>query len=291
MCTYCSLFGPGYVGGYQKNVRLGNLVTKPLTKFSDVIGKAGVLVVHKSTEYHKNADEAVKNFLKVLGNAKRDVLNVQNSKRLEQITENHKRLVPIVKTVIKLGQHNFPFQGAHDDGQLLLEDSKSQTNKPEKVVNEGNFWEFLRFRIDAGDETLKEHLENTSSRATYISKTVQHELIECCGEEIVNTIVRKIRDAGEYSTIFDETTDVSHRSQLSLSIEYVSKEGVAEDFIEFLNLHKELDNMRLEDAEEVDDEPFFEPKMSGIDQGKIVVTAMTNKGFDPLLCVGIATSG
>ncbi|KAJ8881651.1 hypothetical protein PR048_018137 [Dryococelus australis] len=80
--------------------------------------------------------------------------------------------------------------------------------------------------------------------------------------------MRKIHDAGEYSIIFDETTDVSHRSQLSLK----------------------LDNMRLEDAK-VDDEPFFQSKISGIDLGKTVVKAITNKGFDHILCVDIATDG
>ncbi|KAJ8874146.1 hypothetical protein PR048_024988 [Dryococelus australis] len=142
-------------------------------------------------------------------------------------TDKRERLVPILKTVIKLGQQNIPFRGAHDDGQLLLVISHRRIN-------------------------------------------LKNELIECCGEEIVNTIVKKMHDAGEYSIIFDKTADVSHRSQLSLSIQYVSKEG---------------------DAEEVDDEPFFEPKISGIDQGKIVVKAITNKGFDPLLCVGIASDG
>jgi len=61
-------------------------------------------------------------------------------------------------------------------------------------------------------------LETTSSKATYISHTSQEEIIQCCKEEILFQIGENIREIQYFSIIFDETTDVSHISQMSLSI-------------------------------------------------------------------------
>jgi len=43
----------------------------------------------------------------------------------------------------------------------------------------------LKFRVNADDSALKD-LMNASARATYISKTVQNELAECCGNLILS---------------------------------------------------------------------------------------------------------
>ena len=50
--------------------------------------------------------------------------------------------------------------------------------------------------MDAEDTVFKHHLQTQSSRATYISKTVQKELISCCGYMTpkVNLIDRGKRD-------------------------------------------------------------------------------------------------
>ena len=39
-------------------------------------------------------------------------------------------------------------------------------------VNRGNFQSLLRFRVDAGDQVLKEHLGTASLNATYTSKEI-----------------------------------------------------------------------------------------------------------------------
>ena len=41
----------------------------------------------------------------------------------------------------------------------------------------GNFQALLQFRIDAGDEVLKHHLETTGQNALYTSKETQNEMI------------------------------------------------------------------------------------------------------------------
>ncbi|CAF4586495.1 unnamed protein product, partial [Didymodactylos carnosus] len=59
------------------------------------------------------------------------------------------------------------------------------------------FRALLRYRVDAGDEMLKEHLISAPQNATYISKTTQNELINCCvrtGEGLAKLILEELNE-------------------------------------------------------------------------------------------------
>lgn len=103
------------------------------------------------------------------------------------------------------------------------------------ITNEGNFKAILKLMIRSGDTVLADHLENLAANATYISKTIQNQLINCCGKEILNTIIESANNSGFHSVIFDETTDISTNSQLSVVIRYVKKSEIREDFIGFFD--------------------------------------------------------
>jgi len=103
----------------------------------------------------------------------------------------------------------------------------------------------LAFRVESGDSVLKEHLLTTSKKATYVSKEIQNELIQLCGNEILKHIVRKVRAAKYFAIIADETSDSSPREQLFLCIRYVDEklndnnEAVAilkEEFVCFIGM-------------------------------------------------------
>jgi hypothetical protein len=76
-----------------------------------------------------------------------------------------------------------------DDGSLLEETAD------DLVVNEGNFRELLRFRIASGDSVLANHLRETGAKATYISKTIQNQLLDCCRQEIMSIILNYVTSA------------------------------------------------------------------------------------------------
>lgn len=78
-----------------------------------------------------------------------------------------------------------------------------------------------------------------NNNATYISKTTTNELINHCGNEVLSILLNRIHKAKYYCVLFDETTDISHISQLRLSIRYIYENIVREDFIGFIDLHKE----------------------------------------------------
>jgi len=85
-------------------------------------------------------------------------------------------------------------------------------------------------------------LKVASSRATYISKTTQNDLIQCCGEEILSKIVARVQEAGFFSVLFDETTDIAHESQLTQALRYVYRGKIYEDFLGFINLREHVHN-------------------------------------------------
>lgn len=188
---------------------LNKLVAQPLTSFSKLLGKDGHLNVHSNNDYHKAAVQCGNDFLHTFKNPEKEITNQVISHRLKLVQENRKKLVPIVESIIFLGRQNIPLRGHRDCGQFALEENES---------NEGNFRELLKFRITSGDKELETHLRNASCRATYISKTTQNCLISACGEEVLSCIIKRIKESGVYSVMFDETTDLSHQSQLTLKV-------------------------------------------------------------------------
>ena len=45
----------------------------------------------------------------------------------------------------------------------------------------GNFQALLEFQIDSGNQTVQHYLETASRNATYLSKTIQNEMITTVG--------------------------------------------------------------------------------------------------------------
>ncbi|XP_022160727.1 uncharacterized protein LOC111026843 [Myzus persicae] len=195
--------------------------------------------------------------------------------RHQQVLENRARLKPIIETIAFLGRQNIAIRGHRDDGSLFDDSDTPSENK-------GNFRELLNFRISAGDETLKNHLLTTQSRATYISKTTQNELIFIMGNLILKKVLDRVKQSKCYSVIFDETTDLSKISQLVTVIRYVYENEVFEDFIGFLDCHQ--DNYSNTGRE-------VEPKITGELISKSVINILDKFGLPLDKCVGIATDG
>lgn len=185
-------------------MRVKKLVKEPLTKFSKLLGKDGILESHACTDYHKLAFQKCKDFLNAYKNPSLDIINIMQNNRKQQILDNRERLVPIIKNIIFHGRKNFALRGHRDDGDLY------KINESDSLVtNDGNFRALLRFRIESEDTILENHLKMSGKNATYISKTSANELIQCCGKEVLDIILKRIKLAKFYCVIFDETTDVS----------------------------------------------------------------------------------
>lgn len=272
-CKYCALFCNEKCG-HNKGPPVQRFVSLPVTTFAKLLGKDGYLQTHENTSYHKECVQAGKDFLRSYHAPQEDVINKISKQRLQQVEENRERLRPIVEAIIFLGRQNIPFRGHRDDGYF------DEEGGPE---NEGNFRELLRLKIASGDIKLQAHLASSSSRATYIGKNTQNALISCCGDEIMNTILENVRNQKYYSVIFDETTDVSHTEQLSLSLRYEINGSIREDFIRFINVYEKAKEIN-QDASAIK-----EQRLTGIVLGKIVLKMLLELSLDITYCVGIGT--
>ena len=128
--------------------------------------------------------------------------------------------------MIFCGQHDIALRGHRDDSKYY--DSTS---------NVGNFQGLLNFRVECGDVILEEHFQTCPKNATYLSKTVQNELIEICGDYLRKQIIREVKVAKFFSILADEVADVSNKEQMPLVLRFVDTTGhIREEFIKFIYL-------------------------------------------------------
>lgn len=85
--------------------------------------------------------------------------------------------------------------------------------------------------------------------------------------------------------MFDETTDISHISQMTLVFRYVSNGGIREDFVKFADCQKEISQLNKNNCES------SEHRLTGENLGQIVKNCLKQLDFDPLNCVGVTTDG
>lgn len=221
-CLPCVLFA---TCGYQSSTP-GILVSRPLTAFSKALE---LFRKHAEKDYHKMAVVRAEEFLKVMENQQSGISHRINQTIADLVEKNRKILTSIVKTIVLCGQQNIPLRGHRD----TIIDLERTSLIPQ---NHGNFWALLHFRVDAGDTVLGNHLATASRNATYTSGNVQNQLIDIIGSQIRGKILVRVKNAGWYSVIADEVTDVSNKELLSIVLRYVNPETavIREDFVGFL---------------------------------------------------------
>lgn len=271
LCKSCVLFAK--FGGVHKVTPLQKLVIVALQKYSKLFGKDGYLQTHNNSKYHRESMIAADNFVKTYNNPVNEVINVLDTKRLEQIRDNRIKLKAILNTILFLGRQNLPLRGHAIQSNLTDSDSSE--------INEGNFRELVRYRINScGDDViLKNHFETATARTKYISASTQNELIKCCGDEILCSIIKKVEKSKFYSIMFDETTDIANISQMTLVVRYLDEHKHSrEDFLGFLDCHEH----NYHDYTK-------EPIITGQILGQTVLSFMTKIGLTLKNCIGIGT--
>lgn len=229
ICVSCALFASESVANDRGKVTgLGQLVQTPLRSYRCLTGKDSSLDNHLNTQYHKTSQVRADNLL-AAARTQNNIACHLDSQHKQTVNEQRERLVPIVKTVILCGQMGIAYRGHRDDGLLDTDETT--------VPVEGNFRALLKFRIDAGDKALESHLHTAGRNATYISKTIQNELINICGAVITDNIIADIAKSKYFTIVCDETTDSGHNEQMCLCVRFVdcrdSKHKIREEFLNF----------------------------------------------------------
>ena len=112
--------------------------------------------------------------------------------------------------------------------------------------NHGNFHALLKFRVDAGDTSLGEHLSTAARNATYTSSVIQNEIIAVFADHIRDQIISKVR-AARWCTV--KVTDAANKEQLSLVLRYVDPDELIgrEDLVGFFECDTGITGRHLAD--------------------------------------------
>ena len=146
----------------------------------------------------------------------------------ERTDINRQKHASIISTVVLCGRQNFALRGHRDNATDLEKDVLGSDNH-------GNFLALLNFRIEAGDTVLGDHLSTSARNATYISNTVQDQIIHVLSNQVKQTIIQRVQAAKWYTVIADEVTDASNKEKLSIVLRYVDSDSlvVRDDLVGF----------------------------------------------------------
>ena len=175
-CTPCVLFATLK----QRGAEPGMLVQRPLVSFSKALE---VLSKHANRDFYKAAVVRAHAFMQVMSNNMPDIRCRMNQALMNRIATNRRKLASIIDTIVFCGRQNVALCGHHDSATDLERDTSE---------NHGNFWALLKFRVDAGDTILKEHLETAAKNALYTSPIIQNQII--CNH-IQQKILEKVKNA------------------------------------------------------------------------------------------------
>ncbi|CAF4804292.1 unnamed protein product [Rotaria magnacalcarata] len=181
---------------------------------------------------------------------KQRVTVLMDKRAHNEIKENRARLRPIIETIIFCGKQNIALRGHRDDGHKIEENGVFS-------ANDGNFRALLQYRIQSSDEELRQHLEKCNKNASYISKTIQNQIISIIGKLILKQIIEEVKQAHFYTVLLDKTSepnseksiffcdacfhvlllilaDISNVEQASLCTRYILNEQIHEKFLMFI---------------------------------------------------------
>lgn len=142
------------------------------------------------------------------------------SLRAETIKKNRSIIGTLFGVITLLGRLMMPFR-SHDE-------SPTSTNR-------GLFVEFVHHMAKAGHTLLKDHLLSAPLNATYLSPTIQNQMISIVGDRVRRKVKKLLADAFCFSIMMDETRDTSHVDQVVIVLRFVRRvfvDGVRKVIIE-----------------------------------------------------------
>ena len=136
-------------------------------------------------------------------------------------------LKSVLKAIIFCGKQNISLRGSCE---LISPVSYSQF-----AINPVSFQALLQFRIELGDEVLKDHFSAGRKNAQYRSPKIKNDLIAVVGKWIQQKLTQEIKAAKCFTICADDGTDVANKEQILLIIRFVDQSGMIRDeFLEFV---------------------------------------------------------
>ncbi|KAK1171307.1 zinc finger MYM-type protein 1-like, partial [Acipenser oxyrinchus oxyrinchus] len=224
-CFPCRVFG--------KNIKFDSFVNngcKNWKKAVFIFGKHEMAQTHRDSVVAWQSYQATSNH----GN----IAQILTSAHASDIAERREYLRRIVAVTSMLGRQGLSFR-ANDE-------SSESTNRE-------NFLECMEL-LKEFDPFLQRY--NTPSNATYLSPESQNDMIECCAQEITDTIVSEMSKSGMYAIMADEARD-GQSEQLALCVRYVTEGTVKERLLA-------LAEIKSFDAQSIENELQQQLQMRGV---------------------------
>ena len=141
--------------------------------------------------------------------------------------KNRAILKSVLKAIIFCGKQNISLRGSCE--------AISPVSSSQFAINPGSFQALLQFRIESGDEVLKDHFSVGRKNAQYRSPKIQNDLIAAVGKWIQQKLTQEIKATKIFTVCADEGTGVANKEQLPLIIRFVYQSGmIQEEFLEFV---------------------------------------------------------
>ena len=90
----------------------------------------------------------------------------------------------MTKIILTMAYQCLAFRGS-DESNIKVKIEEKFENDKYKGGNPGNFLSLVQLAVDLDSPVLKEHLSNCPKNATYISKTIQNEIVDLCAKQVV----------------------------------------------------------------------------------------------------------
>jgi len=212
-CKICVLFGTE-----ENSSKLDRLVKSPLVFWTTACEKLNEHALKSPA--HKTATIKCENFIRIM-KAEQTSIDLQiNTITAINIERNKKMLASIIETILFCGHQNISLRGHRES---------FNSNNP------GNFKSLLQFRVESGDEILKEHFSTAPGNAQYTSHKIQDDIVSLIGSQIQKTILGDIEAGSKlFAVIADECRDCSNKEQMSLVIRFVDAcNTIQETFLGF----------------------------------------------------------
>lgn len=183
--------------------------------------------LHKAIKRHEYSADHIKSILSITKFGKSRI-EVSLSKAFADNVERHNQLVKdnlfilenLIDVVCYLLEQGLPLRG-HDE---------SATSS-----NRGKYVELV-YLVSKYVPQLKNQIQN-SKNFTGLSNLIQDDLMECIGNVLTSEIKMEVKCCKFVSIIADETSDISNKSQLSISFRYIDGLGILQErFLGFWNV-------------------------------------------------------
>ena len=222
-CLPCLLFGSRSGHNSSKVIRL---VKEPLSYWTSATTR---LKEHQcDSQIHRNSTLQLIQFKQLMQNKAQSIDLMLKRTLAAQILRNRQILTSVLKVIVLCGRQNIALRGHRDDSRQILDESSP--------ANTGNFQALLNLIVQSGDKVLEDHFKTAPRNATYRSKTIQNELIKCCGNHILQQLINEIKEAQFFSVLADETQDNSNKEQMPIVLRFVDKNStIRGKFVEFVH--------------------------------------------------------